>query len=65
MIAVSRDDVGKLAACSLSFVPRFDGLIAANGRLYMSTIGGEVICLSHTKGKMLSVAGNIVLTARE
>ncbi|MHC4728727.1 MAG: hypothetical protein ACYS17_16020, partial [Planctomycetota bacterium] len=65
LIAVSRDSGEKLAAYRLDFVPRFDGLIAANGRLYVSTLGGEVLCLSSAKGQPLSVAREIVLAARE
>lgn len=34
----------QLSVC-LDFVPRFDGLVAANGQLYLSSIGGEVLCL--------------------
>jgi hypothetical protein len=53
LVAVSRDDGVKLASYRLDFVPRFDGLIAANGRLYISTLNGAVICLSGEKGKSL------------
>jgi len=65
LVAVSRDGGEKLAAYSLDFVPRFDGLIAANGRLYMSTLSGEVLCLSNTQGQPLSPAEQVVITARE
>ncbi len=65
LVAVSRDGGEKLAAYSLDFVPRFDGLIAANGRLYMSTLNGEVLCLSDTQGRPLSPAEQVVITARE
>ncbi|UCC97524.1 MAG: PQQ-binding-like beta-propeller repeat protein [Phycisphaerales bacterium] len=63
LIAVSRDDGAKLAAYRLDFVPRFDGLIAANGRLYVSTLGGEVLCLSGAKGRPLSPADEVVAAA--
>jgi len=53
LIAVSPDDGEKLAAYRLDFVPRFDGLIAANGRLYVSTLGGEVHCVSNERGRPL------------
>jgi len=33
-----------IAACELSSPPVFDGMIAADGRLYMSTKSGEVVC---------------------
>jgi outer membrane protein assembly factor BamB/ubiquinone/menaquinone biosynthesis C-methylase UbiE len=65
LVAVSRDGGEKLAAYDLDFVPRFDGLIAANGRLYMSTLSGEVLCLSDTQGRPLSPAKQIVLSARQ
>jgi hypothetical protein len=65
LVAVSRDNGKKLASYRLDFVPRFDGLIAANGRLFLSTLDGEVICLSSTKGQPLSVAREVVLASRE
>jgi outer membrane protein assembly factor BamB len=65
LVAVSRDSGEKLAAYSLDFVPRFDGLIAANGRLYMSTLSGEVLCLSNSQGQPLSPAEQVVIAARE
>jgi hypothetical protein len=65
LVAVSRDSGEKLAAYDLDFVPRFDGLIAANGRLYMSTLSGEVLCLSDTQGRPLSPAKQIVVAARQ
>jgi len=65
LVAVSRDGGEKLAAYVLEFVPRFDGLIAANGRLYISTLGGEVLCLSNEQGRPLSPAEQVVIAARE
>jgi outer membrane protein assembly factor BamB len=65
LVAVSRDGGQKLAAYGLDFVPRFDGLIAANGRLYISTLSGDVFCLSDTQGQPLSPAEQIVIAARE
>ena len=65
LVAVSRDGGEKLAAYSLDFVPRFDGLIAANGRLYVSSLGGEVLCLSDTQGRPLSPAEQVVIAARK
>jgi outer membrane protein assembly factor BamB len=65
LVAVSRDNGEKLAAYRLDFVPRFDGLIAANGRLYVSTLSGEVLCLSNTKGQPLSSAEDVIVAARE
>ena len=65
LVAVSRDDGEKLAAYRLDFVPRFDGLIAANERLYVSTLSGEVLCLSGTQGQPLSPTEEVVVAARE
>ncbi|UCE46610.1 MAG: PQQ-like beta-propeller repeat protein, partial [Phycisphaerales bacterium] len=56
LVAVSRDDGKELASYRLDFVPRFDGLIATNGRLYMSTLDGKVLCLSGEKGTPLASA---------
>lgn len=61
LIAVSRYTGEKLAAYSLDFVPRFDGLIAASGRLYVSTLGGEVICLSNDLGQPLPAATDTIV----
>lgn len=35
----------KIAAIELDTMPVFDGLIAANGRLFLSNIDGEVVCI--------------------
>ena len=65
LVAVSRDTGKKLAAYRLDFVPRFDGLIAANGRLYVSTLGGEVLCLSDAQGQPLPPAEDVVVAPQE
>lgn len=43
--AVSTTDGQKLAEHTLDAPPVFDGMIAANGRLYLSTIDGRISCL--------------------
>jgi hypothetical protein len=43
--AFSTDEGKELAELKLASPPVFDGLIAANGKLFMSTTAGEVICL--------------------
>ena len=43
--AVSAADGKKLAECKLDSPPVFDGLIAANGRVYLTTRNGRVLCL--------------------
>ena len=65
LVAVSRDAGEKLAAYRLNFVPRFDGLIAANGRLYMSTVDGQICCLSSAAGQPLSPGNNVVVVPRK
>ena len=42
--AVSKDTGRKLGELTLDSPPVFDGLIAANGKLYMATVDGKVIC---------------------
>jgi hypothetical protein len=39
----------KLVSMEIDEVPAFDGLIAANGKIYMSTTEGEVICFTPAK----------------
>ena len=43
--AVAAEDGKKLTECELTSVPVFDGLAAANGRLYLVTMDGKVLCL--------------------
>ncbi len=44
--AVSPADGAKLAEYELDSQPVFDGMAAANGRLYLATRSGEVLCLA-------------------
>jgi len=67
LVAVSPSDGRKLAAYRLDSMPRFDGMIAAGGALYLSTVDGKVVCLrpaSAGKGKPLPAAPGAVVTAR-
>ncbi len=64
LVAVSSTDGRKLAAYRLESMPRFDGLIAAASRLYLSTADGKVLCLSPEQGKPLPAAPDVVITAR-
>ncbi|MCK4959489.1 MAG: hypothetical protein KAT00_08805, partial [Planctomycetes bacterium] len=43
--AVSAKNGTKLKEIKLNVMPVFDGLIAANGKLYMSTTNGKIISL--------------------
>ncbi len=46
--AVSTDDGSRLAEYKLDSAPVFDGMAAANGRLYLSMKDGSVLCLAST-----------------
>ncbi|MBN2508455.1 MAG: PQQ-binding-like beta-propeller repeat protein [Verrucomicrobia bacterium] len=46
LLAVAASNGTILAACHLDAMPAFDGLAAAQGRLYLSTADGHVLCLS-------------------
>ena len=43
--AINKGDGKHIATLKLDSAPVFDGLIAAGGKLYMSTLDGKVICL--------------------
>ena len=64
LLAVSPSDGQKLAAYRLDSMPRFDGMIAAGGRLYLSTVDGKVLCLGAGQGRPLPEARDVVVTAR-
>jgi len=49
LCAVSTEDGDILSQAKLDSLPVWDGLIAANNRLYMSTATGEVVCLGQAK----------------
>ena len=49
LCAVGKKDGKKIAECKLDSVPVFDGLIAANQRLYTSTKAGTVLCLAERR----------------
>lgn len=65
LVAVSRDGGAMLAAYRLDFAPRFDGLIAAGGRLYLATSGGEVLCLGADDGQPLPAVDEVVVARRD
>ena len=64
LAAVSVADGQKLAAYRLDSAPIFDGLAAANGRLFVSTMDGKVICLGTGEGQPLPAATDAVVTPR-
>jgi len=45
LLAINKTDGQKIAEYKLDASPIFDGLIAANGNLYMSTKSGTVVCM--------------------
>lgn len=47
LCAINKSDGKRLATLKLDSAPVFDGLIAAAGRLYMSTLDGTVICVGN------------------
>jgi len=47
--AISADNGEKIAQYSLEHAPVFDGMIAANNRLYLSTTNGRILCMGKTK----------------
>jgi len=63
LVAVSPDDGRRLAAYRLESMPRFDGLIAAAGRLYLSTADGKVMCLGAETGTLLPEAPGVHVAA--
>ena len=46
LLAVSASGGGKTAEYALDTVPVWDGMAAAYGRLYLSTVDGEVLCMA-------------------
>jgi outer membrane protein assembly factor BamB len=47
--AVSAKDGKKLAEYELDSPPVFDGMVAANGRLYLAIEGGKLLCFAESK----------------
>jgi len=65
LVAVSPDNGRKLAGYRLDSMPRFDGMIAAAGRLYLCTSDGKVLCLGAGPGQPLPEADDLVIAPRE
>ncbi len=51
LVAVSANEGKKLAQLTLDTAPVFDGMIASQGRLFVSLQDGSVLCLSSPTGK--------------
>ncbi|MEW6357605.1 MAG: PQQ-binding-like beta-propeller repeat protein [Planctomycetota bacterium] len=64
LVRVASADGKKLAASRLDSMPVFDGLIAANGRLYMSTSDGKIVCLASGAGQALPPADDVIVNPR-
>ena len=43
--AVSAEDGKEINRARFDFLPVFDGMIAADGKLFVSTVAGEVVCV--------------------
>lgn len=56
LLAVSKQEGKTLAAYRLDSPPVFDGLIAADGRLFAATMDGHVLCLGAGPGTPLAPA---------
>ena len=65
LVAVSPADGQELAAYRLDSMPRFDGMIAAGGRLYLSTTDGKVLCLGTGRGEPLPAVSDVVAARRK
>ncbi|NOZ23318.1 MAG: PQQ-binding-like beta-propeller repeat protein [Planctomycetes bacterium] len=61
VMAVSKADGKKLCAYRLKSAPIFDGMIAANGRLFVSTADGKVLCLGAGEGRALPKAPDVTV----
>ncbi|MBN2450442.1 MAG: PQQ-binding-like beta-propeller repeat protein [Lentisphaeria bacterium] len=64
LAAVSPRTGGLLAGYRLDGLPVFDGLAAANGRLYLAMMDGRVCCYGSGSGKPLAPAVDVTLEAR-
>jgi hypothetical protein len=53
MIVLSTSDGKPLAEYPLESPPVFDGMAAANGRLYLATTNGKVVCFHNAKPKQV------------
>jgi hypothetical protein len=61
ILAIGAADGKTLAAYELGAMPTFDGMAAAKGRLYLTTVDGKVLCLGG-QGTPLPAASNVKLT---
>ena len=64
LLAVSAADGKHQAAYRLPSPPVFDGMAAAAGRLYLSTMDGKVLCLGTGDGRPLPAAADVAATTR-
>ena len=62
LMAMTKKEGKQLATYQLDSPPVFDGMIAANGRLFVATIDGKILCLGNT-GAPLTPAPNAKLAA--
>jgi hypothetical protein len=62
ILAVSVADGKTLAAYELGAMPTFDGMAAAKGKLYLTTVDGKIMCLG-SRGSNLLPVGHTKLTS--
>lgn len=60
LLAFDAADGRLLAAWELGSMPTFDGMAAARGRLYLTTVDGKVICLG-SQGTLLPAAPTVAM----
>ncbi len=56
LVAVRKKDGSRVASYRLPWMPNFDGLIAAGGKLYLTTCDGRVVCLGDQGDRPLEAA---------
>ena len=64
LTAVSATDGKGLVSYQLAAAPVFDGMAAAGGKLYLSTVDGKVLCLGSGPGTPLARAADVIVTPR-
>jgi hypothetical protein len=61
---VSAANGKKLGIYRLDVMPTFDGMAAAQGKLYLSTKDGKILCLGAGGGRRLEAVEALKLNAR-
>jgi hypothetical protein len=64
LAAASAADGKELGIYRLDVMPTFDGLAAARGKLYLSTVDGKILCLGGGEGRRLDAVAGLKHSAR-